>query len=560
MKFPFFYQSHHLTIAFIVIFIGTFIRIDAQTQSFPRYYAVYLNDKNGSTFSLSSPDDFLSAKALSRRVKNEIAVDSFDLPVSKAYINQVNAISFVKYCSKWQNSVLVVTNDSTEINSLTSLPFVKRLQYLGPVSNKKIKSTKNHVLPKGYEAGLDSFPDYGKSKNQLDLIGLTPMHHNLFLGKDVLIAILDAGFKSTNSMNAFATIFQQKRVLIQKDLVLPNNDIYSENKHGTNVLSTIAAILPGEYFGSAPMADFIFLRTEDVNSEYPVEEYNWLVGAEIADSAGADIITSSLSYTQFDDSTLDYNYSMLDGKSTIISKAASKAYQKGIIVLTSAGNDGNNPWRKIGFPADGIGVITVGATDTFGMYALLSSHGYSSDGRVKPDVVAVGRATALVATNDKVFYGNGTSFSTPTVAGAIATLIQAHPDKKASEIRDAVLLSTRQFNNPDTLMGYGLPDFFVADLILRGLPKKELSEFPFQILPNPFRYGFYLVTNPSDTQDIKITVYDLSGKMVYSKTDIFSPGTQAFFIGQISELANGIYVIRIETQGKAYTRKIIKQQ
>lgn len=545
---------------FLLFLLFIFFQTSLFGQSYPGWFAVYLTDKSNTSFSISQPESFLSEKAILRRQKNFVEIDSTDLPVSSIYLQQINGLASVKYSSKWQNSLLVFVNDSNILMQIQNFSFVKKTEYLGPKSSKKAKSSKSKMGEKGYEPIIDSFPIYGKSLNQLNIIGLTPMHHNRYYGKGVLIAILDAGFKSVDKMNSFSHIFDRNGVVLQQDIVLPGNNIYNENSHGTYVLSTIAAKIPDKYYGAAPEADFLFLRTEDVNNEYPLEEYYWLIGAELADSTGADIITSSLSYTQFDDSTLDHMHNMLDGKSTIISKAASTAVTKGILVVTSAGNDGNSPWKKIGFPSDGIDVITVGAIDSLGNYASLSSQGLSADGRIKPDLVAVGKASALVSPQDKVFYGNGTSFSTPIIAGALSTLVEAHPTKTFSEIRQALYQSCQNYSNPDSLMGYGMPDFFVTDLILRGLPEVNSPKFAFQIMPNPFSSGFYLITNPQDSQEVKISIFDLSGKAVYSSLKVLRSGTQALYISQISELANGIYVVKLETNGEAYTRKIIKQE
>ena len=427
---------------------------------------------------------------------------------------------------------------------------------------KKKKSYKqNSKIESNYEPTYDSLPDYGATRNQLDLLGLTPMHHAGYIGNGVLLAILDAGFYNTNKADAFKAVRERNGIIVARDFVVPGNNVYKENSHGTYVMSTIAGNIKGKYFGAAPGVDFMLLRTEDVRSEYPVEEYYWLAGAEFADSAGADIITSSLSYTTFDDTLLNHNRDMMDGESTIVSRAASKAFDKGILVTTSAGNDGANSWRKIGFPGDAKNVLTIGAVDSLGNYASLSSVGYSADGRIKPDLMAVGKATALISGNNIVFYGNGTSFSTPTMAGAIATLIQANPQSPAVEIRSAILHSAHQFYNPDSVMGYGIPDLFVANLILKDIPSDSTTkELYFQVLPNPFDNGFYLVTAPADTQIINVSIYDISGKNIWQTQFNASPGTSAFYISGLRDKANGLYFIKLIVGEKVYTRKIIKQR
>jgi len=547
-------------LSLMVIFFS--VSLFAQSH-FPGNYAVYFTDKNSSTFSLNKPLEFLSQKSLDRRTKQNILLDNSDLPVSPVYLTQLLAYGNVKYTSRWQNSALIVLNDSQSYLDIQKLVVVDHLEYLGSVAKKKKKKTHKQIS-KGetyYEPTFDSLPSYGATRNQLDLLGLTPMHHAGYVGSGITIAILDAGFYKADKAEVFKLVRDRGGIITTKDFVVPHNNVYKENSHGTYVMSTIAGDLPNKYFGAAPGVDFILLRTEDVQSEFPVEEYYWLVGAEFADSTGVDIITSSLSYTQFDDTTLNHNWDMMDGESTIVSRAATKAFDKGILVVTSAGNDGANAWRKIGFPGDAKNVLTIGAVDSLGSYASLSSVGYASDGRIKPDLMAVGKATALVSGNDFIFYGNGTSFSTPTIAGAIATVVQANPEASAVKIRDAILHSAHQYLQPDSILGYGIPDFFVANLILKDIPidtaKKELN---FQVLPNPFDNGFYLVTAPIDTQIIDVSIYDISGKNIWQAKLSISPGTSAFYINGLYNKANGLYFIKLKVGDKAYTRKIIKQR
>ena len=546
---------------FITLFLFAVIGIVAFAQSYPAWYAVYLSNKASTPYNLQNPQEFLSERAIQNRQKNFIAIDSSDLPVDTSYLRQVDEMAKVKYSSRWQNSLLAEVQSLQDLQSLQGLAFVDSVQYLGPVQSQKKPKTSSP--PKAFsmtESATEDFPVYGGSRSQNKLLGLHALHQSGFLGKGVKIAVLDGGFRKVNQMDAFGYLYFRNAISLAYDVVNPGNDIYSENSHGTHVLSTIAGILEDKYFGSGPHADFILLRTEDVNSEYPVEEYYWLVGAELADSSGCDMITSSLSYNEFDDTTLNYTHAMLDGKSTIVSRAAQSAAEKGMLVLTSAGNNGQNTWRKIGFPADAASAIAVGAVDSLGNYAKLSAVGYNALGRVKPDMVAVGQACALISTNDKVFFGNGTSFSTPTICGAFATLMSAHPHKSMKEIKEAVYKSCQQYNKPDSLLGYGIPDFYVAHMILSGIPQGKDSTFSFQVLPNPFPSGFYLLTQSIDSQEVHISIYDLSGKEVYHSIKNLQAGTQAIYMHQLSALSNGVYVVKVKTEKESYTQKIIKQE
>jgi serine protease AprX len=546
----------------LTLFIAIFLFFQSQELNAQDWYAVYLKDKSVSQFDISKPEDFLTQRALLRRQKNDISIDSLDLPVASSYIQQIQVFAKVKYSSRWQNSVLIRLDTLSNLQKISSLPFVDSTAFLGRIKGGG-KSRKTHARRSNssqHNWETDSLIPYGATSAQLNLINLPPLHQAGFLGSNVLISIQDAGFRKADQMQAFQHLYDRNAILQGRDIVNPGNNIFAENSHGTQVLGTIAGVILNTYVGAAPKADFILLRTEDAGTEYPVEEYYWLVGAEYSDSLGCDIISSSLSYTTFDDTTLNHSHAMLDGQSTIISQAANTAFRKGILVLTSAGNDGDKEWRKIGFPADADGVITVGATDSIGNYGTLSSQGYTLDQRVKPDLAAVGVSTSLLSTSDKVFYGNGTSFSTPTISGAIACLISAHPAKTHLEIRQAVLQSARQYNQPDSLMGFGIPDLNIAHLLLRGLDADSQAIVMANVLPNPFSRGFYLVVSPKDTQDIDVYIYDLSGKEVFRNGFAQVKDTQVFYINELANLSNGIYVVKVVAQGESYTRKIVKQQ
>ena len=253
------------------------------------------------------------------------------------------------------------------------------------------------------------------------------LHNRDLKGKGKLIAILDAGFSRVDEMIAFEELFAENRILGTKDFVQRNNNVFDEHTHGMMVLSTMGAENKGQIIGTSPEASFWLLRTEDVDSENLIEEYNWLCAAEFADSVGADIINSSLGYTTFDDAGQNHTYTDMDGRTAPVSIAATIAAQKGMIVVNSAGNSGSGSWHFIGAPADADSILSVGAVDENADFAWFSSYGPSFDGRVKPTVVAQGRNTIVATSNNGTLTGNGTSFSSPIVAGLSACLWEAHP-------------------------------------------------------------------------------------------------------------------------------------
>jgi len=327
------------------------------------------------------------------------------------------------------------------------------------------------------------------------------------------------------------------------------------------VLSTMAGYIEKDFIGSAIDADYYLFQTEDNRSEFPVEEANYLFAAEYADSLGVDIITSSLVYTRFDSSYYDHNIKQLDGKTALVSRAAQMAAEKGIMVFNSAGNEGANSWRKICFPADAKDVIAVAAVDKNDEIADFSSQGYSSDGRVKPDIAARGEKAAVIADNGNISRVNGTSFSTPFIAGATACLMQAVTSKTSQEIRNAIKESARQILNPDSLYGYGIPNYYLAAILLDvdSISRIEFAQEPI-ILPNPFDSDFYILYNLADSQNINISIFDISGKEIWRKENIQSKnGNNLFYINDISNFAQGIYFIKMEMGELTYSKKIIKR-
>lgn len=453
-------------------FLMAFLLLAAvHSNAQPGYHLLYLRDKQHNSYSVNQPQQFLSNRALQRRTKQSVIIDSTDLPVSAFYLNQLKQISGVQVInsSKWLNAVLIYTTDFSAANSaIQSLPFViyhNRAAKQGITS--KIKSEICYDIPASKASSASKSADqsyYGYSFDQINIHEGQFLHKKGFKGEGILIAMLDAGYHKYNSIYLFDSLRIKGLVAGEKDFVDFDDSTTEDDAHGRNCLGVMAANVPGTMVGTAPNAAYWLIRTEDVAIEMPVEEYNWVVGAEFADSAGVDLITSSLGYNLFDDASLNHSYADFYNNVTIISKGASMAVSKGMIVTNSAGNEGNNGWKYLIFPADASGVCAVGATNIYGQPASFSSYGYP--GKIKPNITSVGWGTYVAGLTGPVM-SNGTSFSNPNIAGLIACLWQAFPEFKNTEILDAVYRSSDRYLAPDSVFGYGLPNMRKAYMLLK---------------------------------------------------------------------------------------------
>ncbi|MEL6133168.1 MAG: S8 family serine peptidase, partial [Bacteroidota bacterium] len=293
-------------------------------------------------------------------------------------------------------------------------------------------------------------------------------------GKGVRVAVFDAGFPGTDTIEVFQKMREEDRLIATYDFVDNDPFVFHKSSHGTQVLSTIAAYLPGKMIGTAPDASFVLCRTENSGSERHVEEYNFLKAVEFADSVGVDIIHASLGYTAFDPGEGDYTYEDMDGNTAITTKAVDMAAARGILVTISAGNEGSSKWHYIAAPCDADTVLCVGSVDKYTKHSRFSSYGPTYDGRIKPDVVALGTRTTLASPSGTLTAGNGTSYAGPLMAGFVACLKQAHPERSHTEIIQAVRLSGDQAWNPDSAYGYGVPNALVADEYLSS--EKDLMK------------------------------------------------------------------------------------
>lgn len=423
-------------------------------------YRVYFSDKKHNIYSTRRPEAFLSEKALARRKKFKIKVDEHDLPVTPFYLEYLNNHQFkIKNVSKWNNTAVVELSDTTTLSTLSNLAFVKRIKKVweSPDSIAVRPKVNRFELVENRRDTLANY--YGSGQHQIDMLNGTHLHEEGFSGKGITIAIIDGGFYNADCIEGL----KQCNILGTRNFVKPEKNVYEETQqHGTMVLSCIASHLPYSMVGTAPDASFYLLQSEDNDSESMMEEDNWCAAVEYADSIGADIITSSLGYYKFDDHTNSHKYWEQNGKTAVNSICASLTASRGILLLNSAGNEGDGTWKKIGFPGDAKDMLTVGAVNKDSINTLFSSIGNTADGRIKPDVMAQGQDASMLNCNGNVTQANGTSFSTPILCGAVACLCQAFPKAKPTEIIEAVQQAGNNAEHPNNIFGYGIPDILKA--------------------------------------------------------------------------------------------------
>ena len=421
-------------------------------------YRVNLKDKVGSAYSVDKPQEFLSERALERRNRQQLPVDEIDLPVSQVYVKELLGTGArLVTTSKWNNTVVLEVSDTTLMDKVKEMPFVTHVKKVWtqpdsiPARNKKRKKeVTNEVKETGYY--------YGKAFRQINIHGGDSLHAAGFAGQGMHVAVIDAGFYNADKIK----FFKKMDLLGTRDFVNPKSDIYEENSHGMKVLSCMAANIKDVFVGTAPEASYWLLRSEDQDTEQPVEEDYWAAAIEFADSVGVDVVNTSLGYHEFDEGYPAYRYRDLDGHYSLMSHSASMAADKGMVIVCSAGNSGRGAWKKITPPGDSENVITVGALTKDLVNAEFSSVGDTSDGRVKPDVAAIGVNSVVSGNDGTVSRANGTSFASPTMCGVVTCFWQACPWLTAKEVVKAVQQAGDRVDYPDNIYGYGVPNLWKA--------------------------------------------------------------------------------------------------
>jgi len=480
-------------------------------------YMVFFTDKNDNAFNINNPEQFLSKRALDRRANQNIKISINDLPVSDVYVSSLNNLDDldVYFSTKWMNGVLVEI-DEGKIEEINALPYVANVVLVAHGS--KLGSMQNGGRKyKEAKSDFESF-DGVETKEQNEFIGVDDMHSSGYHGEDMLIAIFDSGFGYINESSFFTHVFEQNKLLSSKDFIRGSDNVFQYDVHGSKVLSCISGFKEGVYSGTAPEANIVLCVTEDIQSEFSIEEYNWLFAAEFADSIGVDVINSSVGYSYFDDDRMNYTYEDLDGRTTVIAKAANIVASKGILVVCSNGNEGNNSWQYLNSPADADSILAVGAA-TFDLdRANFSSFGPTSDGRIKPDISALG-SWVKIALQEEITYANGTSFSAPMVAGLAAGLWQAFPELTSQEVIQYLKMTSSQSDAPDTLLGYGIPNFRRAYNRIK-VTEGEVSN-KYVVFPNPVdnrRIISFYVDTLADDKRANINFYDLKGSYIMGET------------------------------------------
>ena len=421
-------------------------------------YRVSLKDKAGSAYTIDKPQEFLSERALERRNRQQLPIDETDLPVSQKYVNELLGTGArLVTSSRWNNTVVLEVTDTLLMDKVSQMPFVTGVKKVWtqpdsiPVRNAERKKEVKNDIKK-----TDGY--YGRALRQIAIHGGDSLHAAGFAGKGMHIAVIDAGFYNADEIK----FFKKMDLLGTRDFVNPASDIYAENGHGMMVLSCMAANAKDAFVGTAPEASFWLLRSEDADTEQPVEEDYWAAAIEFADSVGVDVVNTSLGYHAFDEGYGGYRYRDLDGHTSMMSHSASMAADKGVIVVCSAGNSGRKAWKKMTPPGDSENVLTVGAINYELENADFSSIGHTSDGRIKPDVMAIGVSSVVSSGSGKVSQGNGTSFASPIMCGVVACFWQACPWLTAKEVIKAVQQAGDRVDFPDNIYGYGIPNLWKA--------------------------------------------------------------------------------------------------
>jgi subtilisin family serine protease len=541
---------------FLLLFLT--VAVFAQAQIATNIYWVQFTDKTDSPYSIDNPEAYLSPRALQRRANLGIAIDEYDIPVNPQYLQAVaNCGAELINPSKWLNGVTVHVTDPSVTDAIHELAFVSTVRNCPndlKAQEQKQRWIENEMRPVTVNHGSRGY--YGGADDQVKQLKVNVMHDMGYDGYGVVVAVLDGGFVGTDAHSCFDNMREEGRLLGVRDYVYGSTTVYSQTKHGTACLSTMAAYAPNTMVGTAPKASYYLIHTEDYEQENIVEEYNWVSGAEYADSLGVDVCSTSLNYFDFDMPQWNHPFEHYDGHTAPMTIGAEIAASRGMICVNSAGNNGSGTCT-IGIPGDAEHILTIGAVNAEGQRAGFSSVGPTYDGRVKPDVMAMGEGTYVaVYSSDYPDYhnGNGTSFATPVLAGAVACLRQAYPYASVQEICEVVRQCGNRADNPNSYYGYGIPDFSKAiELLATTEPAEPSAGDVLSVYPNPSQGEVHVMLNQG--ANAEVTVFDITGRQLFNYH--FNGLNHSSLENHLNNLVSGVYFINAVSEVGNQTLKLV---
>jgi serine protease AprX len=531
----------------LIIFSFVFGTVSAQSNR----YMVFFKDKTGSPYSVNAPSQFLSPRAIERRIKSGVDVVSEDLPVNQSYVNAVKGTGAeVYFKTRWMNGVLVQCPASL-IASIQALSFVDHVELVAPQAKLTSGGRNKITLRKKNHVGLET-------STQLDMLGVPQMHHDGYRGENMWIAVFDGGFLGVNTTAPFQNIFSEGRFndSLSHNFIVNSKNVFQYDDHGTMVLSTIGAEVPDLFTGGAYKANFSLFVTEDVGSELRIEEYNWLFAAERADSAGVDIISSSLGYNDFDGTNMDYTLQQMDGSTAVSTRAAQMAADRGVLVVCSAGNEGNDPsWGIITAPADAVDVIAVANVNSNGQRSSSSSIGPSADGRTKPDLAALGSGVKVIRANGLISSASGTSLSCPLITALAAGVWQRYSTLTNKELIELLKRTASRANFPNNEIGYGIPNYTgVVNYFDTSLTQSSVfAVFPTQIVDTVKVRPI----DPDQYPTCRLELITSDGRIIANQVVDFN-WVDREYESNMSAFAPGIYYFRIWVGDKRFVFKVFK--
>ena len=542
---------------FFLLFLSipTFMRSTTQN-----YYLVYFSDKDNTPFSLDNPTAFLTQESVERREKQAYPLTALDLPVDPVYVDSLRLRTVeVKNTSRWFNAALIFADTTLVKDSVESLSFVDSVAILSNYGEELNLRRANNTRTKFNDQSIKIAATATDDITQLNMLNAYYMHALGYDGDSITIAVIDAGFHNVNIREGFAHLFANNQVLGTYDFVDHEVSVYEDHNHGTQVLSAIAGKTGGDNLGAAPNADFYLFRTEDVGSEYPIEEINWLLAVEKADSLGVDIVNTSLGYYTFDDAFFDYSYDDLDGQTAYSSQAARIAARTGMLLVNSAGNEGNGSWRYVTVPADVDSVLAVGAVYSNENYASFSSVGPTSDGRIKPNVAAQGGGTLLLSsTSDNITFSNGTSYASPLMAGFAAAVWQAYDTLTNIELLKLLEQAGSMAYNPNNEVGYGIPSFSRVQSIMEDTVIVDVLSV---VAVNPVKEGNITLHIPLEQvgKEVTIVLTDVNGNELYRQKHTLSSSSYDTDFS-LKDFDSGIYFLQMIEEDSSIGMRILKME